>query len=436
MDRALNVNFRRVLTGRVSFFWVITIWSICALSAYLVVGLTLNPTTRSLFKLEYWQSLLKFGESMRLVQSEYVDKNLSSYENLTNFALQGMVGNLDRHSSFFEPKEYRVFRDDTRRRYVGIGIMIRKIEKGILITKVFSLGPAEKVGLQVGEFILEVEGVPVSDWELDEVSNRIKGVEDTSVKILIRTLTGEDKLISIPRRQIEISSVDEFSVDENGTGHMHLMHFTKRTGEEVREAISQMLEEGMLRLVLDLRDNSGGLLTAAIEVAEIFLPRDQLIVSIRGRKGSKFREYKADSKLEVHEFSLVTIINEGTASASEIVAGSLSVTDRAHLIGEKSFGKGSVQTIFPLQDDSGIKLTTAMYYLPDGSTIHERGLSPKVLVPCSEEEERKLRIQRNGNRNADATQFEELFGFKPIVDYQLQRAKEYLLMKDNSSMLE
>ena len=145
MDRALNVNFRRVLTGRVSFFWVITIWSICALSAYLVVGLTLNPTTRSLFKLEYWQSLLKFGESMRLVQSEYVDKNLSSYENLTNFALQGMVGNLDRHSSFFEPKEYGVFRDDTRRRYVGIGIMIRKIEKGILITKVFSLGPAERL---------------------------------------------------------------------------------------------------------------------------------------------------------------------------------------------------------------------------------------------------------------------------------------------------
>ena len=142
-----------------------------------MVGLTLNPTTRSLFKLEYWQSLLKFGESMRLVQSEYVDKNLSSYENLTNFALQGMVGNLDRHSSFFEPKEYGVFRDDTRRRYVGIGIMIRKIEKGILITKVFSLGPAEKVGLQVGEFILEVEGVPVSDWELDEVSNRIKGVD-------------------------------------------------------------------------------------------------------------------------------------------------------------------------------------------------------------------------------------------------------------------
>ena len=106
------------------------------------------------------------------------------------------------------------------------------------------------------------------------------------------------------------------------------------------------------------------------------------------------------------------------------------------MIGEKSFGKGSVQTIFPLQDDSGIKLTTAMYYLPDGSTIHERGLSPNVLVPCSEEEERKLRIQRNGKQNADATQFEELFGFQPIVDYQLQRAKEYLLMQDNSSMLE
>ena len=152
----------------------------------------------------------------------------------------------------------------------------------------------------------------------------------------------------------------------------------------------------MVRLILDLRDNSGGLLSAAIEVTDIFLERDRLIVSVKGREGSNSRDFRSAAS-QLFSEPLVVLLNEGSASASEIVAGALSVLGRARLVGEQSFGKGSVQTIFPLSDGAGLRLTTAMYFLPDGSTIHEQGIEPDYLVPCSEANETKHRMQRYGD---------------------------------------
>ena len=178
---------------------------------------------------------------------------------------------------------------------------------------------------------------------------------------------------------------------------------------------------------MDLRDNSGGLLSSAVEVAEIFVPAGEVIVSIRGREDFDLREFRASSNGEFQDLLVVVLINEGSASASEIVAGALSVLRGAELIGEKSFGKGSVQTIFPLSDNSGLRLTTAMYFLPDGSTIHEEGLEPDFFVSCDEDNETKLRIQRFGKRNLDSAEFEKLFGFSPSVDRQLEKAYDRIL---------
>jgi carboxyl-terminal processing protease len=339
-----------------------------------------------------------------------------------------MVTELDRHSSYYTPKQYTAFKDDTHRRYVGIGVMIRKVEEGVLVTRVFPGGPAEESGLAVGEYITKVEEEVLADWELADVSKRIKGEENTSVQITVRSILGEMRGISVRRKKINISSVEGMNVDQNGTAYIRLVQFTSRSGAEFKEAISDLKEKGMKRLILDLRDNSGGLLSAAIEITECFLSKGELIVSIKGRKANDVRDYHSNTEENLSEIPMVVLMNEGSASASEIVGGALSVLDRAPIIGEQSFGKGSVQTIFPMEDKSGLRLTTAMYFLPDGSTIHEEGIEPQFKVDCSDENETKLRIQRYSLDIMTQETFEKQFGFIPIVDLQLGKAEEVLLL--------
>ena len=396
--------------------------------SFLLCKVWLDPSKQSFFDSEYWNALFRFGESLRITNALYVDKNKSDYSQLTDIAISGMVTELDRHSSYYTPKQYTAFKDDTHRRYVGIGVMIRKVEEGVLVTRVFPGGPAEESGLTVGEYITKVEEEVLADWELADVSKRIKGEENTSVQITVRSILGEMRGISVLRKKINISSVEGMNVDQNGTAYIRLVQFTSRSGAEFKEAISDLKEKGMKRLILDLRDNSGGLLSAAIEITECFLSKGQLIVSIKGRKANDVRDYHSNTEENLSEIPMVVLMNEGSASASEIVGGALSVLDRAPIIGEQSFGKGSVQTIFPMEDKSGLRLTTAMYFLPDGSTIHEEGIEPQFKVDCSDENETKLRIQRYSLDIMTQETFEKQFGFIPIVDLQLGKAEEVLLL--------
>ena len=395
--------------------------------SFLLCKVWLDPSKQSFFDSEYWNALFRFGESLRITNALYVDKNKSDYSQLTDIAISGMVTELDRHSSYYTPKQYTAFKDDTHRRYVGIGVMIRKVEEGVLVTRVFPGGPAEESGLSVGEYITKVEDEVLAGWELAEVSKLIKGEENTSVQITVRSILGEMRGISVLRKKINISSVEGMNVDQNGTAYIRLVQFTSRSGSEFKEAISDLKEKGMKRLILDLRDNSGGLLSAAIEITECFLSKGQLIVSIKGRKANDVRDYHSSTEENLSDIPMVVLMNEGSASASEIVGGALSVLDRAPIIGEQSFGKGSVQTIFPMEDESGLRLTTAMYFLPDGSTIHEEGIKPQFKVDCSDENETKLRIQRYSQDIMTRETFEKQFGFIPIVDLQLGKAEEVLL---------
>ncbi len=425
------MKLKRVLFGKVSIVKALGIWGMCFLSAYFIVWFWTDPNAKALFGMKYWKSVFRYGESMRLVHAKYFDRNQADFEKLTDSAISGMVNDLDRHSSFFSPDKYKIFQDGMHRRYVGVGIIIRKFESGILITKVFANGPADKSGLAVGDLILEIDGKPVKERSLEWVSSRVRGEADTVVILSVRSRISEIREVSINRGSIEISSVEEYYIDQNNTGYLHLSQFTSKTFSEVTAALQNLKSQGMKRIVLDLRDNAGGLLSAAVEVAGLFLPDGKKIVSIREKNGKENRDFKSKSVQPTIDIPLVVLINEGSASASEVVAGALSVLGRAELVGEKSYGKGSVQTIFPLNEGFGMRLTTAMYFLPDGSTIHEQGLNPDILVPCDESSSTKLKIQRYGRKNLNVSEFEKLFGFKPIEDVQLEKAKNHLLMKSS-----
>jgi carboxyl-terminal processing protease len=300
-----------------------------------------------------------------------------------------------------------------------------------LITRVFENGPAEESGLSMGDYIVKVDGIDIGSWDLPEVSTKIKGEEGTSVSVTVRSRNDKLNDFLVSRRKITISSVEGVVVDQNHTGYLRLVQFTSRSGKECSDAIAELLEMGMKSLVLDLRDNSGGLLSAAVEIADLFLPRDQLIVTIKGRDENEVRNYRCRSVPVLPDLPVAVLMNEGSASASEIVGGALSVSGRAKVVGEQSFGKGSVQTIFPTENQSGLRLTTAMYFLPDGSTIHEQGVTPDILVECSDENESKLRIQRHSLDIMDREEFKLQFDFAPISDVQLLEAKKLLLIESD-----
>ena len=425
------MKLKRVVKWKVALPQVLLL-VLSGVLGFVVAMFFVNPTLMSWFDSDYWNAMSRFDESLRLAHARHVDEDKASFDALAEKAIGGMIESLDRHSSYYPPVQYQAFQDNTYRRYVGIGVMIRKVDKGVLLTKIFPSGPAEKAGLEVGEFILEVEGISLQGWELDKVSAKIKGERKTLVNLRVLSHDGEERNVRVRRDKIEISSIEQSSVDENGTGYLHLIQFTDRTGQEIRDALTNLQENGMKRLVLDLRDNSGGLLTAAVEVADLFLDKGLLVVSIKGREIEDQRKMSSTSS-QAYACPLVILLNEGSASASEIVAGALAVHGRADLVGETSYGKGSVQTIFPLSDESGLRLTTAMYYLPDGTTIHEQGIEPDHFVPCSEDNETKLRVQRYGNRDLNQTEFSELFGFSPIPDLQKLKAMDLLLKEAEAS---
>jgi len=404
----------------------VLLFVISGLFGFVLAMIFTNPTFKSFFDFGYWKAMSRFDESLRLTHAWYVDEDKVSFDALAEQAIVGMVKSLDRHSSYFSPPEYQAFQEDMYQRYVGIGVMLRKMDKGILMTKVFPSGPAEKVGLKAGEFILAVEGESLDGWELNRVVSKIKGERETSVNLKILSLEGEERNVRVRRDEFEVSSIEEASVDENGTGYLRVMQFTDRTGQEVHTALFKLEENGMNRLVLDLRDNQGGLLTEAVKVANLFLDKGMLVVSVKGRDKDSQREERT-TEPQIFSVPLVILLNEKSASASEIVAGALSVHSRAELVGEKSYGKGSVQMPFALSDESGLKLTTAMYYLPDGTTIHEKGIEPDYFVPCSEGNETKLRVQRYASRDLNETEFFEIFDFIPIPDLQKLKAMDILI---------
>jgi len=314
-------------------------------------------------------SLKLFSNLLGLVEENYasdVDSDKAVYG-----AIDGMLRTLDPHSKFFDPKAFSSLREDQRGKYYGLGITVTtRFGKVTVVSPPFLGSPAEKVGLRVGDVISHVNGEPTQGMDLNEVVSKLKGPRGTSVKIrVVRPGTEEPIEMAVIRDEIAKFTISNAFVLRPRIGYVKLDSFAETTGAELRDALRKLDYRNLDGLVFDLRSNPGGLLQEAIEVCETFLDKGQMIVETRGRTRGSNKPY-ASQKLNVdNHFPLVVLINAQSASASEIVAGAIQDHDRGLIVGQTSFGKGLVQSVYPLSKNAGLALTTQKWYTPSGRLI-------------------------------------------------------------------
>ncbi|HEV8660477.1 MAG TPA: S41 family peptidase, partial [Thermoanaerobaculia bacterium] len=285
-------------------------------------------------------------------------------------SIDGMLRTLDPHTSFLEPKEYSDMQDRQKGTFYGLGILVTKRNDQVTVITPLEGTPAARLGIRAGDVISEVEGTPTDDLPLDDVVKRLKGPKGTTVHIkIIRVGIKEPIPLTIIRAAIPTNSISNVLMLRPGVGYVKIKDFTSTTVRELDEAIDKLKPQGMQRLVLDLRQNPGGLLDAAVGVADHFLEKGQMIVYTKGRTADSAQDYVAPGKHERLNVPLVILVNRGSASASEIVAGAIQDHDRGLVVGETSWGKGLVQSVYTLQYGAGLALTTSKYYTPSGRNI-------------------------------------------------------------------
>jgi carboxyl-terminal processing protease len=285
-------------------------------------------------------------------------------------SIDGMLRTLDPHTNFLEPKEYADMQDRQKGSFYGLGILVTKRNDQVTVITPIEGTPAARLGVRAGDIISEVEGTSTSELTLDEVVKRLKGPKGTTVHIkIMRTGIKEPIPLSIVRAAVPTNSITNVLMIRPGVGYIRIKDFTSTTVRELDEAIDKLKADGMQRLVLDLRMNPGGLLDAAVGVADHFIDKGQMIVYTKGRTADAAQDYVAPGKHEKLNVPMVVLVNRGSASASEIVAGALQDHDRAMIVGETSWGKGLVQSVYTLQYGAGLALTTSKYYTPSGRNI-------------------------------------------------------------------
>ncbi|NCC25826.1 MAG: S41 family peptidase [Deltaproteobacteria bacterium] len=323
--------------------------------------------------------LKRFSKVLDLVEENYVHP--VDREEAMNGAIKGMLQKLDPHSTFIEAKEFVMMQEEFAGEFGGIGVQIGIKDRRLTVIAPIEDTPADKAGLLAGDIILEINGEPTQDFSLTEAVNRIRGPKGEAVTLTIMHKDSRrPERVTIVRGAIPIYSVKSMPL-EPGYMYLQLTDFKATTLDEMRKAVTEFAKSTPLKgLVLDLRNNPGGLLDQAVSVSDAFL-EGGLIVYTQGREENSRREYKAKKQDDDILCPMVILINSGSASASEIVAGALQDQNRAVLIGEKTFGKGSVQTMIPLDDGSAVKLTIALYYTPNGRSIQAQGIAPDLEVP-------------------------------------------------------
>jgi carboxyl-terminal processing protease len=361
---------------------------------------------------------------MRLVNDNYVDDKSATYERLSRTALHGMIETLDPHSEFLERKDNEEFEEDLTGEFGGVGIQVETRQNRIVVIAPLAGTPSERAGIRRGDEIISIDGKPVeTSGNIDGIVSRLRGKPRTQVLVgLFRPTTQETLNLTVVREIIKVESVRSVRVLEGGIGYVQLTEFSDHTAEQFRRALQSLIRQGANSLIIDLRNNPGGLLDAAVEVVEPFFRKKELIVYTKGRKPSDREEFRSEADGAPISLPTAVIINAGSASAAEIVTGALKDTGRAIVVGERSFGKGSVQSVFKLENGEGLRLTTARYSTPGGATIHERGITPHVEVVMTPEEDTKLARQRWRSDITDPKAFQERFGFEPVADRQLETA--------------
>lgn len=293
-----------------------------------------------------------------------------SYKGFVEGAVDGMLQTLDPHSTFMNEEAYQRMQEDQKGRFYGIGMIISRRNNKITVVSPMANTPAGRIGLRAGDIIYEIDGESTEDFSVTDAVNRLRGEKDTEVGIAIKRPGVKDLLrFTVKREEIPERSVEYAFVMEDGTGYILLKNFGQRTAPDMDEALSELKKEGMKRLVLDLRNNPGGLLNAAVYVSDLFLPVGDNIVSIRGRTEREKQSFVAEEENGYEDLPLIVLINRGSASGSEIVAGAVQDNDRGLVVGQTSWGKGLVQSVFMVDENQALALTTAKYYTPSGRCI-------------------------------------------------------------------
>lgn len=342
-----------------------------------------------------------------LIDNFYVeDKNL---DELVDSAINGMLQDLDPYSSYLSPDEYEEMQVEFEGEFGGIGIVITVRENKLTIVSPIKNTPGERAGLKAGDVIKAIDGQLTSEISQQKAVDLMRGEPGTHVTLTILRDEEEEFDVDITRANIEVPYV-EHNMETDKIGYVSIAQFAKDVGYKTEEAINDLKSQGAKALILDLRSNPGGILDEAVKVASNFIDQGT-VVTVKSRR-SEDEVFYVRNDIEANDLPVIVLINEGSASASEIVAGAISDTDRGKLLGQKTFGKGTVQTVIPLGDGSALRLTTARYYTPNGTFIHEKGIEPDYLVE----------FQPEDTEDEESTDEES----EEFIDNQKQEAIKYL----------
>lgn len=367
-----------------------------------------------------------FSDVLAIIQTDYVDEVLP--RDLIYGALKGMLSSLDPHSQFMDPDTYNELKVDTEGKFGGVGIEITIKDSLLTVVTPIEDTPAWKAGVKAGDRIVKINNELTRDMTLTDAVKRLRGKPGESVNITVLR-ESEKKLVDfkIVRDIIKIKDIKSARILEEGIAYIRLVEFRENSHNDIDSNLKRLRKEGMKGLILDLRNNPGGLLNVAVRVSGEFLEKGKLVVSTKGRRAEQDLQFLSQESDPLLDIPMVVLINEGSASGSEIVAAALQDYKRAIILGTTSFGKGSVQTVIPLNDGSALRLTTSKYFTPLGREIHGKGVSPDIVV-----EEGKIEIL--SKENVPSQKVEEVFGEVEKKDKKPEEIKEFDYKSDNQIM--
>lgn len=381
--------------------------------SFYLAGFTLNKGQSD----SLYQDLDLFGETLSIIQNKYVEPK--EFKDLIYGALSGLAGSLDSYSQFLKPEDYKELLVETEGKFGGLGIEITMIDGLLTIVSPIEGTPADKAGLKPGDIIIKIDGEVTKGITLNDAVKKLRG--DPGEEVTITILRESDRHIenvTIVRDVIKIKDIREARILEDTIAYVKLTEFREKTARDLDTALKTLADQKMGALILDLRYNPGGLLLSAVDVASRFLDTGKVIVSTKSRKEEELVYKSVPYARKYLDIPVVVLINKGSASGSEIVAAALKDNKRAILVGEKSFGKASVQSVVPLSDGSALRFTSAKYYTPSGESIHEKGVTPDIFVERKEIEDQVQTQEDVFEKIKHKTQEE----FDYTKDYQLTRA--------------
>lgn len=352
------------------------------------------------------QIIRTYTDVLKLVEDNYVEP--TDPKKLLYGSLRGLLSSLDPYSTFFTPEEFKEFTSETQGEFGGLGMEVTMENNKLLVVSPIEDTPAFKAGIKPGDWIVEIDGEPTDKMTLFQAVKKMRGKPGTKVTLTIfRKGVEKPFKVELVRDLIKVKSVKTKELENGKIGYIRLTQFQENSAEEFEKALKSFKnKEG---IIIDLRNNPGGLLTSAVSIADMLLPKGKLIVYTQGRDPKNKEEFYSQSEPVVDKkIPIAVIVNKGSASASEILTGALKDNNRAIIVGDTTFGKASVQTLIPLPDGSGVKLTVAHYYTPNGNLIMNKGITPDIIVKVSEEEEaERAKAEREAKMNGKEVEIKD-----------------------------